>query len=313
MEAIAAFANSRNPASEMLYKLRHSAEDVIRQDLGIIFSQYQNAKSRYDSLTHQARIKLHEQKPWIFAEERGSGSVEMRHYPRSYQMGSKDGGHDTIQAPNSNLQDAFNHNNLSGGFHDPEQFAIAEVLLKNQISPAILLTLGGMHFAHNLGVVTGNDAHDTGTVPDTIASTGSYFFLMTMINELIDSIGPDLFKETVIHVWSDFHRNMRNDGAGSDHGWEGNVISAFSGAIRGLNVVGNMHTRDPSGLGTWGRSAPLHTTDGMKAEMKLQHAATSLCHLLRVESPCANFHSVLSPRSGNDDAYMVITERSKLV
>lgn len=149
------------------------------------------------------------------------------------------------------------------------------------------------------------DPHFTGTYLTLLGHSLYFRAIAACLVELIDRLkaakvdGLRVFDETVVHLASEFDRNPRVDGSGSDHGFRGNVASIFSGAVDRPLVLGNIYDAlDLSTtVGTWGEGAPVR---GLKNRvMELGHVMSSLAALLRVPSPTPNNRPVIAVKGNS--------------
>ncbi len=180
-------------------------------------------------------------------------------------------------------------------------FALAEYCLTKGITGSLSLGFGNM--LQELSVVKvgetavtklfcGSDQHGTPNRIATVIAAGFYRGFASNLIELIDVLkntpmvgGGSMFDKTVIHVTGDFARNPRTDQIGSDHAWNGQVASVFSGVVPGPFIVGNIAATGTSGYkGIWGRSA-LVDFNGSKETLSPRHMAAAVSHLLGGKNP----------------------------
>jgi hypothetical protein len=231
----------------------------------------------------------------------------------------------------------------SSGMH--EAFAVTEFLLSRGYSSSISVALAGMT---NIGL---NDAAFTSQLYQSVTSTSEstrtrksgilstltfdehaasgggkhvsllmnslfFFQLSSCLYELSQSIGTSGYENTVIHVSSEFSRAPHQDGWGSEHGVYAGVSSIFSGAIKNPVVVGNttMHPSATSSTyayyGQWGVGG-LTEVQSTQTHLSAGHVASTLSHLLRIDSPTPNF-SPLLVESGGEVTSAVSTPASEV-
>lgn len=195
-----------------------------------------------------------------------------------------------------------------------EGLALAEYILKENmastlnIQPSELIGLLAAEVGGGLMSQNGPfDMHETGAFPAVLVATALYRGLAAGLLELIDQLknttvnGVDVWSETVVQLLSEFDRTGRDDGSGSDHGFNQMVTSAFSGAIKnGPFVVGNIYRMSSSGgyTGSQGQSAPIegYTQAGVPNPTM---AASTIAELLRVpKNPYENLAAPLIRLSG---------------
>ncbi len=220
----------------------------------------------------------------------------------------------------------------SNGMH--EVFAVIEYLLKNGYSSSISTALFGVT---NVAVdhasysgFTYNTVNSTTEGSPLTAKRGAssihsfdehaapaggrnvsllldslfFFQLSTCIYELKSAIGSTIYENTVIQVSSEFSRAPHSAGWGSEHAPYAGVSSLFSGAIDSPIVVGNttlhpLYTSTSSPYyGYWGVGGKT-TISGSEGHLVAAHVASTLAHLLRVESPTPNSPSLLTESGGS--------------
>lgn len=180
----------------------------------------------------------------------------------------------------------------------PQMLAFVEFCLKQKLVQTFELGTGffrpaGLTFRVGGADVTIQhvfDEHLTGSFAslliDQTLFRGFGAGLVELTNQLkaaSGSSGGTLFDDTVIHITSEFERSPRNDGSGSDHGFDGMVTSVLSGAIRnGPFVVGNIRRQDDNPgvyTGTWGYRAQTNV-QGQNVLLTPTHIASTLSQIL---------------------------------
>jgi hypothetical protein len=160
------------------------------------------------------------------------------------------------------------------------------------------------------------DTHQTGSATGLLISSMFYMAVSSCLLEFINSLKGTpfssdpadertLFDETVIQIASEFERKPRISGRGSEHGWEGNTTSYFSGCIKGHKIIGNIWDQtnwDTDFPGTWGEGAPVDGVGGA-AESNLLlpgHLTSTAATLLRVAPPTTAQESLVSINTNGD-------------
>jgi hypothetical protein len=190
-------------------------------------------------------------------------------------------------------------------------FALAEFVVTRGYSNVVEL---GELFPVNLkGYFTSNmelktfffqfDQHTMGVVPATFLNGMLFRAFGGALLELIDQLkATGKFESTFIHLVQEFGRTARDDGSGSDHGFDAMIGSVFTGAnSSGPIVVGNIARSSTPGLyaGTWGESA-LTRVGADYVSLTPAHVASTLANLMQLEvNPWANTASPLITRSGS--------------
>jgi hypothetical protein len=170
-------------------------------------------------------------------------------------------------------------------------------------APAIHNSADGSLFQSNQTFNIGHDAHDYGQVLTLIFFSFYFHALSACLNHFISRLGSAAFKETVIHIASEFGRDPREAGNGSDHGWSANSVSILSGAIPQPMVLGNVYRDSQNGAqregtvtqhrGSWGSAAPVDLESTPRA-IEIGNVATTLATLLRIQSPTPNNRGLVS-------------------
>jgi hypothetical protein len=197
-----------------------------------------------------------------------------------------------------------------------ESMALTEYVLTQGLSSTVTslsyhlhATFNGKHFSYL------HDQHATGVAVTTVFGSAYYRAVAGCLLELTNvlkatrlSSGGTLFDETVIHLAGDFNRSPRQDGGGADHGFNANSTMVLSGALTGMQLVGNIYADAapvmgyPQYSGTWGYSAGMGYLGGRS--MTIGNVASTISDLLRVPSPTSN-DSSLFPTQGS---YVAVDE-----
>lgn len=135
------------------------------------------------------------------------------------------------------------------------------------------------------------DAHNVGIFVSHVGFSKYYLAIMYCISEFMKSLKEfDVkeFEETLIHLTSEFEREPRPNGSGSEHGWTGHTSTLFSGSFKTCQVLGNIFTNSNSDTdffknsGTWGKGAPV---GGLDRAIRYNDILNSIANLFGVESP----------------------------
>lgn len=206
----------------------------------------------------------------------------------------------------------------STGINDlAESMAVAEFMLKENLSSAVNLIIGSFSNVALMrleNLTTGairspgaggytTDVHFTGSHVALILFSRYYRALSACLYELISQLksvstpGGNMFNQTAITITSEFNRSARNDGAGADHGWNGQNYTIFSGAVDRLTVLGNIQTTTTSKThgGTWGVAGGLKELSGREAI--LGNAISTVSTLVKVPTPAPNDQSFVALNS----------------
>lgn len=172
----------------------------------------------------------------------------------------------------SNLQgvDEANLKELAG------QFAVLEFVIKYNICPSIsvgintfrniltkFLSASGSGLRANMV----HDQHFTGYMPGIYINSMFYMSFTACLLELIRTMGPALFEDTLIYLAGEFGRSAHFSGRGSDHASGAANVSLISGRVNQFKIIGNIY-KDSAGAnlpaiplkyqGNWGQGAPIH-------------------------------------------------------
>lgn len=152
---------------------------------------------------------------------------------------------------------------LSGSSNDTLalSLSIAEVLINNGLSNSFLLNAGELQTP---SFTLSNDGHSFPAIPTTYYYSKYFQGLLACLNEFIGGtkgetgIGSSNFDNTVIHLASEFGRNPKASGVGSDHGYTASNTTLISGMITSPEIIGDisMGLNDGSTYaGSWGEAS----------------------------------------------------------
>ena len=185
-----------------------------------------------------------------------------------------------------------------------ESFALAEFLVKNNLSSSIMLGLGGLNInlnAFNYLNGAGNritssgfefDSHYSGVNVSLLVYSKFYRAFAACLYELINQLKSfEKFDKTIIQLNGDFNRSAMSSGFGSDHGSSGCATSIYSGMFQnaGPIVVGNIATTHPfpKFAGTWGHQAPMRLGSSNR-DLTVGNIVSTVSALAGYESPKKN-------------------------
>jgi hypothetical protein len=142
------------------------------------------------------------------------------------------------------------------------------------------------------------DEHFSGLFPSMLGASFAQSALMACVYEFIQSIGPSMFNNTVIHLAQEFGRLPDDTMGGTQHEFIGGHTIALNGEIQKPIVVGNTYQTYAPDWGahviraTWGTGAPTRV-DGSLRYLGIGHSVSSISHLLGVSSPTPNDSSLV--------------------
>jgi hypothetical protein len=107
-----------------------------------------------------------------------------------------------------------------------------------------------------------------------------YEFKNQLASKKVSASGDTLFDRSVLTISSEFSRDARDDGSGSDHGYQGAAFSILSGMIDKTMVFGDIkeHSEVSGKNCTWGYGAPM--TDLADQPPAIGNAASTVTTLL---------------------------------
>jgi len=223
----------------------------------------------------------------------------------------------------SNMNDIVTENSVVDGL--AESLAIAEFMLKQNLSSAFSFGIGGLTDTRvtqtanktngsingERGFGFGLDTHFLGSHPALIMHSRFYRAFSAGLFEFIQQLKSvptskgNLFNQTAIVVNSEFNRSARMSGIGSDHGTDSANYSIFSGMVKDLTVLGNVKSADPSEAygGSWGQAAGLKELGGRSAI--LGNCLSTVSAMVEVKTPMPNDQSFVAKQ--NDAIVPLIT------
>ena len=307
MKNLSDYAKSRIPGSENLYSMRSTAEKVLQAGIGNVQSAYQGLVQKYRGLVQAVGNSAIPGISDVNVSVSGLPKDSLTIAPNEYVSSSLD--------MRTMINGKCTVSNLA------ENFAVAEYLLVNGFTNSINMGMSsafGLNFLNNgSSGEWGLDEHYGGGMVSMMANSFYWRAVATCIYEFANVLkSKNLWKDTVMHLGGDFGRNPNNRGSGSEHGWMCNSVSIISGAITKPYVVGNTYWNGSPyadrGLytGTWGASAPT-IVDGQAQELTLGHMASTVCSLLRVNSPTPNNNPLFGEQA--DGTIVPLVELAKNV
>jgi hypothetical protein len=212
---------------------------------------------------------------------------------------------------NPGVQSSETTGDIRTGFQNIMVSPLAEYLIVKNLSSSVVASLG---FFSNFNIqnyysfdgttqtyknlvstplfkTLGSDVHSTGTFPALIMFTRHYHAYATCLHELMTVLkSKNLYDKTLIQTTTEFNRIPRNDGSGSDHGFNGSATSLFTGRIKEPIVVGNILVNGSS-RGTWGEGAPSSALGQQK--VNLGNVVSTICSIFELPTPAPNNPSLV--------------------
>lgn len=269
-----------HPGARALVENRASALDLALTNFGTLGNEWNALVAKYQDLVTRAiydpshLLEGFNDKP---IGEGGSGSAAL------YQINSP-------SALNLHLatdfRSAVHAGTTVGGL--PESFAFCDYVLRKGLSPSLACGIGqiGPFRRESDGVIVTNesmvhDQHTTGFYPSLYFNALRNRAVAACLLELIDVLkGAGIFNDTLLSFSGEFNRDVRPDGTGSDHGWNGASRALYSGAIQGPISIGNL-TRDVrASYLSWGAGGKIPELGNR--QLTPVDVQVTLAHLLRV-------------------------------
>lgn len=184
-----------------------------------------------------------------------------------------------------------------------QSFAFVEFAISQNISSSYSLDiLSGrvMSLLKDVTFITA-DQHSVGVINSIYFTSLMYRALLGCILELKKFLqGNGHFDKTVIHISSEFSRTPKEDGSGSDHGFNSGTATLFSGMISTPGLVGNISklSQKPSFLkrypGTWGEAAPFFDN----VPLTNDDLVNTLCEIFEIEKLAVKGRSLVRKNGG---------------
>ncbi len=180
-----------------------------------------------------------------------------------------------------------------------ENFAVAEILLDRITSTMTLSFASPQNVLYSSGksINLSNDQHYIGNMVSTLMTTLMFRAFLSCLTEFVSTLKiRGIFDRTVIHLGSEFNRNPKTDGTGSDHGVSSSGASLISGMIGQCAVIGNIQkaTSSSSYKGTIGVAKP-YVLEGYDRPIQVNDVARTVSAMLGVEDVTTNGRSLLAP------------------
>lgn len=280
LEQIDLYSQSIGISNQALTESYESAIELIRSRVYELQSSYDATFARYDNLVRAAIIAR--DYSGIFPATMNPSQDTTR-----FAINGR-------TAP-SNLWDMLDDRTKISGF--AQGFAVSEILLKNKITSNLVIGTGGFT---NLNLVQGrtsvsSDHHTVGALSSTILSTVYYRALLSCLVEFKAALGSE-FAKTVIHISSEFNRNPRGSGTGSDHAPEASNVTLISGLIQQAGLVGNIRQNSGNNNypGGWGVAAPIRLETENRPINVNDIARTVSTLLMHEKQVTQNGHSLIA-------------------
>lgn len=285
--------------NQTLQQSIRNADEIIRNGLGDLNTEWAQLKSKYDNLISRALNQVY---PGI--NDLPVGTLGLR--DNTYRL---DNGFDPTLTPDDLRQMISTSTDLGS---TAAQFALTEYMITRGFTNSIVINLDVLTgLSHNksnmtLKATSNHDQHFSGSVITTFLSSFIFSAFSACLLELIDQLklksrhdGRNLFNETVIQFGGEFNRTGQADGQGTDHAHDSSSFTHWCGSINGPIVVGNILDQPRSAYhrgstvlpGTWGIGAKIPELGGQTA--LTGNILSSASTLLRVPTPSINNMSLV--------------------
>ncbi len=315
-ELVEAILSRRDILRPQTVKARSQVKGLLKKDLEKLKAQYKKRFAKYEKIILESKLRrdlkgLTDKAIPGFEKERLTHSDQDNasfFLLDDYFLGDRD------------LRDALLSMELQGL---AQQMALTEFLVVNGLSQTITIDLAnptklnldsGYHlddfdikkksFHHKtrqVKIKEGKpktftfDSHGSGLIAHHLFSGIFYYTFANCLIEMTETFkeakdkgGKNLYQKTLIHLASEFGREPRPDLMGSEHGFNGQLNTFLSGAIRDFKIIGNIFDTNKGtpatyyDIGTWGEGAPL---DFFKRPLVYGNIASSICAMLGIPSP----------------------------
>lgn len=303
---------------------RKQAEELIRANLATLVTDYTTTLAKYTALINRACVYNPADSNTLLTDLFSSPLTNYSGAGSKAWLPDSTGNMRYTFAPGRDLREIF----LTPPqlINMAESFAMAEVLLKSNLSSNITLDIfsmntfsdivldktTGLPLAGNKAGWNFDDGHNMGVNVQTLIWSVYHRGFITCLYEFREFLKANsMFDDTVIYFTSDFSRAPVFDGRQSDHGWQGNTATIWCGEIKEPLIIGDTYKDASSVTGNnyknmWGvgRIIPY-----LGAHVGNGHVNSTLATILGVPSNSANNKSLVS-RSGGVVAPLTGTKTS---
>ena len=305
LSSLGAYANGNYPGSSALYSMRNTAEQLLKVGIGNATSMYPTLLAKYQKLiaTCGAMTIPGVSDANVPLPARGNYGI-----PETLVNGLNT----PTYVQNSDVRTVVTASSYPD--YMAENFAIAESLITQGLSQSIMIGSGyieGLNYEGSQlwktnvpitsGSYWGHDEHTSGSLTSLLVNSFMYQCLSACLFEFISVLkAKGLYTETAIFITGDFNRYPRFDigttsgfQAGSDHDPASTVMTVFSGALSGPNVIGNIV--HGGSTGDWGTSAVVNNMDGANRQIIIPDATSTIAGIARVTPPFINNPPLVTP------------------
>jgi hypothetical protein len=283
LQKLGTFASSTDPAAIALFSAQSKAEKLLKRSFGDLNASYATLVKKYMAIQ---RTAIDQSRTGVV------GVTDQMIANGSFSAQERLNGAGNV-ADIADLRDLISPIMIVQDL--AENFAIAEYMILNGFSQYVSAFVGNVFYAQiasgRLETIN-SDEHDVGAAVSLVVNTARYRAFCACLLELTDMLKQKgLWNDSVILWGSEFNRDPRMDGSGSDHGWRGNVYTLLSGAIDGPYYVGNTST-------IAGSSAPTKIGSSEVDSVVRGYVASTVSTLARIQSPASNNSSFLTLTQG---------------
>lgn len=283
LQKLGTFASSSDPAAIALYSAQGKAENLLKRSLGDLTVAYSGLIDKYRKIIRKA----------IDDGRTGVAGVLDQAIPMTMFSDAERAFNKGVPTNIADLRD------LVTGKTDiesmAENFAITEYMILNGFSQYVSAYIGNVYYAQRTAGVfetINGDEHEVGGIVSLVVNSARYRAFYACLAEFIDGLkAKGLWNESVILYGSEFNRDPRPDGSGSDHGWRGNVYTLMSGVIDGPYYVGNTST-------AFGSAGPTRIGAAEVDSVVRGYVASTVATVARIQTPSSNNSSFLTQSAG---------------
>ncbi|MBN8538366.1 MAG: DUF1501 domain-containing protein [Deltaproteobacteria bacterium] len=291
LDRIDRYAKINKMPGSTLRNALDSADQLIRLNIDSLAALWPGLLNKYTDIVNRGIRPSKGELPGVYDKiiPCVSGDLRLRFRIQDSNLMDHSDARDMIQSDSTHAQMS-------------RQFALTEFLLTTGMSSCVDLA-AGTNVLDKALVRTGlsvpiiADQHGVGAVTSIVATTLYYRALLGSLTELVSSLkSQQLFDKTVLHISSEFNRNPRVDGSGSDHGVRGGNSTIISGMFDEVSYIGNIQKNGFSGSpGTWGLAADWTFEDGTRRPIKVNDIARTITGMTNSAEIVANGYSLVRP------------------
>lgn len=329
-EMIDLLLSQNSTLRESTHKKRNQARDLLKKNLNLLKEQYTERLNKYKIIIKNSSSRRDLKG---LTDKRIPGFERERLNENDNQDNLNLFVLDDFFMGDSDLRDSLKSVDFLGL---AQQFALTEFLLVNNLSSTICVDVPS---PTNLNLINGYsidhyddktnklstktplakfhdakaksftfDSHSSGLIAHHLFGTTFYYVFANCLTELTESLkaskieNQSVFDKTLIHISSEFDREPRPDMMGSEHGYNGQLNTFLSGAIKEFKIVGNIYDTNKGtpatyyDIGTWGEGAPMKFISDRP--IVYGNIASSIASIMGVPTPTPNDRPLMNLKGG---------------